>query len=177
VSKTIQCISPIDGSVYVEREALSLAAARTAVASAAAAQQQWQTMALAQRIERVLAGVAALGEMNAQITTELAWQMGRPVRYGGEFAGVNERANYMASIADAALAPLVIEDSEAFIRRIERKPLGVVLVVAPWNYPFLTAINTIVPALASVWPPPLRREAFPLESSRILYWITRPHRR
>jgi acyl-CoA reductase-like NAD-dependent aldehyde dehydrogenase len=147
VSKTIQCISPIDGSVYVEREALSLAAARTAVASAAAAQQQWQTMALAQRIERVLAGVAALGEMNAQITTELAWQMGRPVRYGGEFAGVNERANYMASIADAALAPLVIEDSEAFIRRIERKPLGVVLVVAPWNYPFLTAINTIVPAL------------------------------
>lgn len=145
--KTIQCISPVDGSVYLERVAISLEDASDAIAVTAAAQQKWQKMPVAQRIELVLAGVAALGEMNSQITTELAWQMGRPVRYGGEFAGVSERAIYMAGIAEAALAPLVVEDSDTFIRRIERKPLGVVLVVAPWNYPFLTAINTIVPAL------------------------------
>ena len=145
--KTIQCISPIDGSIYVERDALSPEAAKAAVAEAAAAQHQWERLPLERRISLVLAGVKLLGEMNAEITTELAWQMGRPVRYGGEFSGVNERAAYMASIAAAALAPIEIENSEAFIRRIERKPLGVVLVVAPWNYPYLTAINTIVPAL------------------------------
>ncbi|MEZ5570948.1 MAG: aldehyde dehydrogenase family protein [Halioglobus sp.] len=143
----IQCISPIDGSVFAEREALSLAAARAAVASAAAAQHAWREIPLAQRIHRVLDGVERLGAMNADIVTELAWQMGRPVRYGGEFGGVNERAAYMASIAEQALAPIEIENSDAFERRIERKPLGVVLVVAPWNYPYLTAINTIVPAL------------------------------
>jgi acyl-CoA reductase-like NAD-dependent aldehyde dehydrogenase len=147
MARTIQCISPIDGSVYAEREPLSPAAATAAVAEASAAQRAWEATPLQNRIERVLAGVKALGEMNAQITTELAWQMGRPVRFGGEFSGVNERANYMASIAEAALAPIEIENSAAFIRRIERKPLGVVLVVAPWNYPYLTAINTILPAL------------------------------
>ncbi len=143
----IQCVSPVDGSVYVERPTLTAALARLAVARAAEAQPAWESTPLAQRIALVLAGVKRLGEMNAQITTELAWQMGRPVRYGGEFSGVNERATYMAGIAEEALAPIVIEDSAAFFRRIERRPVGVVLVVAPWNYPFLTAINTIVPAL------------------------------
>jgi len=143
----IQCVSPIDGAVYVERPILSAANARSAVAQAAQVQRGWEATPLAQRIALVLAGVQRLGEMNTEITTELAWQMGRPVRYGGEFSGVNERATYMAGIAEAALAAIEIENSAAFVRRIERRPLGVVLVVAPWNYPFLTAINTIVPAL------------------------------
>ena len=147
MSKTIQCISPIDGSIYLERDALSPEAATAAVEVAVAAQPHWERLPLERRISLVLAGVTSLGTMNAEITTELAWQMGRPVRYGGEFSGVSERASYMASIAETALAPIEIENSEAFIRRIERKPLGVVLVVAPWNYPYLTAINTIVPAL------------------------------
>jgi len=149
VPKTIRCISPIDGSIYVERDALSPEAAKAAVEEAAAAQHHWERLPMQQRIALVLAGIKLLGEMNAEITTELAWQMGRPVRYGGEFSGVNERAAYMASIAEAALAPIEIENSAAFMRRIERKPLGVVLVVAPWNYPYLTAINTIVPALVA----------------------------
>jgi acyl-CoA reductase-like NAD-dependent aldehyde dehydrogenase len=147
MARTIQCISPIDGSVYAEREPLSHSAAKAAVAEAAAAQRAWEATPLEQRIALVLSGIKLLGDMNAEITTELAWQMGRPVRYGGEFGGVNERANYMVSIAAAALAPIEIENSDRFIRRIERKPLGVVLVVAPWNYPYLTAINTILPAL------------------------------
>jgi hypothetical protein len=69
--------------------------------------------------------------------------MGRPVRYGGEFGGVKERADYMAGIAARALAPIVIETSAQFERRIEREPHGVVFVIAPWNYPYLTAINTV----------------------------------
>jgi acyl-CoA reductase-like NAD-dependent aldehyde dehydrogenase len=78
---------------------------------------------------------------------ELAHQMGRPVRYGGEFEGFDERASYMAEIAQEALAPIQVEDSNEFRRMIKRVPHGVVLVVAPWNYPYMTAINTIAPAL------------------------------
>lgn len=95
----------------------------------------------------VLAGVARLNEMVDEVVPELAWQMGRPVRYGGEFKGFNERSNYVASIAADALKPLVVEESDRFERRIAREPHGVVFVIAPWNYPYMTAINTVAPAL------------------------------
>ncbi|MGC1259258.1 MAG: aldehyde dehydrogenase family protein [Jannaschia helgolandensis] len=143
----IRCISPIDGTVFAERETLGPAAARDVVARARAAQSTWAARPLAERIERVMAGVARIGAMNDEIVPELAHQMGRPIRYGGEFSGFEERAAYMAKIAADALAPTVVEDSAAFHRMIKRVPQGVVLVVAPWNYPFMTAINTIAPAL------------------------------
>jgi len=144
---TITCISPIDGSVYATRETLSYDAAVDAAARAKTAQTAWAARPLAERIALVQAGVAAVGAMNDEIVPEIAWQMGRPVRYGGEFGGFNERASYMAEIAQDALAPIVVEDSDAFKRVIKRVPHGVVLVVAPWNYPYMTAINTVAPAL------------------------------
>jgi len=147
MTKMIQCISPVDGRVYAERAALSPEAAQAAVARAKAAQPGWAALPLEDRRAKVLAGIAALADHKDAIVEELAWQMGRPVRYGGEFGGVNERATYMAGIAEAALAPIEAEDSDRFVRRIERAPVGVVFVIAPWNYPYLTALNTIVPAL------------------------------
>ncbi|NTJ42883.1 aldehyde dehydrogenase family protein [Agrobacterium larrymoorei] len=143
----IQNISPIDGTVYAEREAMSLDAARGAVLKARAAQKAWARRPLEDRIQLVLKGVARLNEMVDEVVPELAHMMGRPVRYGGEFKGFNERSNYVASIAADALAPLVIEESGNFERRIEREAHGVVFVIAPWNYPYMTAINTIAPAL------------------------------
>jgi acyl-CoA reductase-like NAD-dependent aldehyde dehydrogenase len=144
---TIRCLSPIDGRVYAERPALPLEAARAAVTRAAAAQPAWAALPLEERIARVQAGVAVLNAMKDRVVEGLAWQMGRPVRYGGEFGGVNERTDYMARIAAETLAPQVVEDSARFRRVLKREPVGVVFVIAPWNYPYLTAINTIVPAL------------------------------
>ena len=143
----IRCISPIDGSVYAERPVLSAEDAHSAVARLQAAQKGWAARPLAERIALVLEGVANVGAMNDEIVPELAHQMGRPIRYGGEFGGFNERAQYMAEIAQGALADIEIEDSDRFRRVIKRVPHGVVLVVAPWNYPYMTAINTVAPAL------------------------------
>ncbi|MCA0417317.1 MAG: aldehyde dehydrogenase family protein [Proteobacteria bacterium] len=143
----IRCVSPVDGSVYAERLALSLDEAKAVVARARKAQKAWAKRPLDERIALVLKGVARLNEMGQEVVTELAWQMGRPIKYGGEFKGFNERSNYMASIANEALAPLVIEDSTAFKRFIAREPHGVVFVIAPWNYPYMTAINSVAPAL------------------------------
>jgi acyl-CoA reductase-like NAD-dependent aldehyde dehydrogenase len=147
MTKMIRCISPIDGSVYIARPALSLDAAQAAAAQARAAQKGWAARPLADRIALVLKAVEAVGAMNDVIVPELAHQMGRPIRYGGEFRGFNERARYMADIAQTALAPIVLEDSPAFRRHIAREAHGVVLVIAPWNYPYMTAINTVAPAL------------------------------
>lgn len=143
----IRCISPIDGSVYAERPVLSADAARDAVARARVAQAAWATRPLQERIALVRNAVANVGAMNDEIVPELAHQMGRPIRYGGEFGGFSERAGYMADIAQDALADIIVEDSTAFRRAIKRVPYGVVLVIAPWNYPYMTAINTVAPAL------------------------------
>lgn len=143
----ITCISPIDGSVYAQRETLTADAAQEAVARARSAQSTWATRPIDERIDLVMAGVRNVGEMNDQIVPELAHQMGRPIRYGGEFGGFNERATHMAKIAKDALTDIVVEDSDTFRRVIKRVPHGVVMVIAPWNYPYMTAINTVAPAL------------------------------
>ncbi len=147
MTNTVKCISPIDGSLYAERPVLTEVAAKEAVACAKVAQVAWAARPLQERIALVQAGVAAVGEMNDEIVVELAHQMGRPIRYGGEFGGFNERASHMADIAQDALAPIIVEDSDGFSRKIKRVPHGVVLVVAPWNYPYMTAINSVAPAL------------------------------
>lgn len=145
--QTLKCISPIDGSIFAEREVLPLVAAKEAAQRVRAAQTAWAARPLGERVELVLAGVAAIGAMNDEIVPELAHMMGRPVRYGGEFRGFNERSAHMASIAESALADIAVGEDERFLRYIRRVPHGVVLVVAPWNYPYMTAINTIAPAL------------------------------
>ncbi len=147
MTKTIKLISPIDGSVYLERDVLATDAAIAAAERARAAQPEWAARPIAERIALLRAAVAEVGKTTDRMAVELAHQMGRPVRYGGEFGGFEERASYMADIAEEALAPIIVEDSDAFLRKIEREPHGVVLVVAPWNYPYMTAINTVAPAL------------------------------
>ncbi|MBS9715595.1 aldehyde dehydrogenase family protein [Pseudohalocynthiibacter aestuariivivens] len=147
MTQELKCISPIDGSVYATRPVLSQSEAEAVVKRAKTAQKAWAARPLAERVDLVMAGVARVGEMSDEIVPELAHMMGRPVRYGGEFGGFNERASYMAKIAEDTLAPIVVEESNAFERVIKREPHGVVLVVAPWNYPYMTAINTVAPAL------------------------------
>ena len=118
---TLKCISPIDGEVLAERPVVTLDEANAALARARAAQNEWAARPLAERIKLVQAGVARLGEMGQEVTPELAQMMGRPVRFGGEFGGVKDRSDYMGGIAESALAPIVVEDSPGFERRIEAR--------------------------------------------------------
>jgi acyl-CoA reductase-like NAD-dependent aldehyde dehydrogenase len=144
----IQLISPVDGRVYAERDYASDAQIEQALALAASAQAAWKLRPLSERAAFCNAVVEAMLAMQADIVQELAWQMGRPVRYGaGELRGFAERARHMIAIAPQALATIEPQPVAGFRRYIKREPLGTVLVVAPWNYPYLTAVNTIIPAL------------------------------
>jgi acyl-CoA reductase-like NAD-dependent aldehyde dehydrogenase len=148
MTATIQLISPVDGRVYAERPCADKAQVEQALAAAASAQAQWKRRPLSERAAFCSAAVDAMLAMKAEIVPELAWQMGRPVRFGaGELRGFEERARHMIAIAPQALAPVEPEPVAGFRRLIQREPLGTVLVVAPWNYPYLTAVNTIIPAL------------------------------
>jgi len=144
----IELTSPVDGSLYVERSVASDGAIATALETAQAAQRAWKQTSLAQRAAYCSAAVEAMLAMQADIVPELAWQMGRPVRYGaGELRGFSDRARHMIAIAPSALADVVPGPIDGFRRYIRREPLGTVLVIAPWNYPYLTAVNAVIPAL------------------------------
>ncbi|MEH6456572.1 MAG: aldehyde dehydrogenase family protein [Cocleimonas sp.] len=146
-NKILKCISPVDGSLLAERETLSSQQAFNATVRSKTAQADWAKRSIQERVELVNAAVLKLGEKQEETTLELAKQMGRPVKHGGEYSGFRFRAETMAALAEKALAPIIVEDSDTFVRRIDRIPLGVVLVVAPWNYPYMSAVNTVVPAL------------------------------
>lgn len=144
----IVCISPVDGRELVRRRAASEAEIAAAVAAARKAQAEWARVPVAERARVLSRAVDAMLAMREEIGPELSRQMGRPVRYaGGELNGFEERARYMIAIAGSALAPVVPEAKAGFRRYVAREPVGLVLTVAPWNYPYLTAVNSVVPAL------------------------------
>jgi len=147
MSEIQKIISPIDASVYAERPVARDAEIDAAVRAARAALPEWKAVPVAERKRYILAFLDALLAMNDDIAVELAWQMGRPVRYGGEKGSVEERTRAMVALAEDALRPCYPPEKPGFRRYITREPVGVVLVIAPWNYPYLTAVNTIVPGL------------------------------
>ena len=141
------CISPVDGREYARRPPTPPAEVERAIEAARRAQRDWARVPLEERCRTVARFVEAMEELNPEIVPELAWQMGRPVRYEGELRSLVERVRDMIELAGEALAPDIREAASGSRRRVSRTPAGLVLAIAPWNYPFLTAANTIVPAL------------------------------
>lgn len=137
------CLSPVDGREYARRPLSSESEVERALERARLAQRDWAQAPLDDRRAVILRFLEAMERLNGEIVPELAWQMGRPVRYGGELRSLEERVHAMLEIAESALAG----EWPGPGRSVMRVPVGIVLVIAPWNYPFLTAANTIVPAL------------------------------
>jgi acyl-CoA reductase-like NAD-dependent aldehyde dehydrogenase len=143
------CISPVDAREYARRALTRDVEVDAVVARARTAQVEWAQVPLAERVAVARRFVEAMEALNPEILPELAWQMGRPVRYGGELRSLVERVHGMLALAEEALAPVTPEEQPGIKRHVARVPVGLVLVIAPWNYPFLTAANTIIPALVA----------------------------
>lgn len=145
---TITCISPADGSTFATYTTASDKEIADALARAQSAQKDWQNLTIAERARYCTGVVDAMVAMKDEIVDELAISMGRPVKFGaGEVGGFEERARYMIDIAETALQPIDPGKKPGFSRAIKRVPLGVVFTIAPWNFPFMTAVNSIIPAL------------------------------
>src|SRR5688500_512721 len=143
-----QTISPIDNSIYVERRLATDEEIERALARARVAQRAWRSTSVHERATIQARFCDAFEAQRAAIAEELTWQMGRPSRYApNEVNGTLERARHMIDIAPRALADIDAGPKEKFRRFIRREPLGVVFTVASWNYPYLIAINSVVPAI------------------------------
>ena len=146
---TQRTITPVDGSIYVTRKLASNKDIESALTRAVAAQKKWKQTAIAERVAIVHKMVEWCVARADELAAELSWQMGRPVAQSpGELKrGFQERALYMCDVAEQTLSDISVPEKEGFRRFIRREPLGVVFVVAPWNYPWLTSVNAVIPAL------------------------------
>ncbi|TFK43101.1 NAD-aldehyde dehydrogenase [Crucibulum laeve] len=136
---------PLISRTYPTKEELDLT-----IKNAAAAQKAWAKVPVQERVAIGKKFTEEFQKMSEEIPLELTLQMGRPVSQGaGEIRGFLERANYLLSIATSSLAdiPLTDTDKPGFRRYIKRTPIGVVLVIAPWNFPYLVSVNAVLPAI------------------------------
>jgi len=156
----LKCVTPVDGSVYVERPLADGEEINEALARACEAKALWGRVPVAERCALLEKAVDAFVAEGPAIAEEISWQMGRPVAQSpGEIGGFEERARHMLAIAPDALGDIAVEPKEGFTRYVRRVPVGVVFVIAPWNFPYLTAVNSIIPALAAGNPVMLKHSA------------------
>ncbi len=141
-------ISPIDNKKYVELGYANSMDIQQTLDLSKQAFSQWKRRPLSERKNICLQAVDHFLSQESIIADEICWQMGRPIRYcTGEIHGFAERAKYMIEIAEQKLAYIRPQQKDNFERFIQRNPCGSVFVIAPWNYPYLTAVNAIIPAI------------------------------
>ncbi len=148
MASTLRTITPVNGSLYVERDYADDKIIASALSAAKTNQVEWAKVPIRERARICKKAVAAFVAEKEGIAEEICWQMGRPIAFAaGEIDGFEERARHMIAIAADALADLAIEEKQGFTRYIHRQPLGVIFVIAPWNFPYLTAVNAFMPAI------------------------------
>ncbi|KAF3932245.1 Omega-crystallin [Dactylella cylindrospora] len=82
------------------------------------------------------------------LARDLTEQMGRPIQYcANEVKTAVKRGRYMLKVSTDVLKDVPGEEEAGFTRYIRKEPLGTVLVIFAWNYPYLILVNSLVPAL------------------------------
>ena len=149
VNNKFQTISPIDNTVLLEREFSKESEIEKCLERAQIGQKTWSELSVSQRGQICQKAIQYFVENADEIGKEITMQMGRPIQYSPfELeGGVAERGAYMISIAEESLQDLTIQNDTKFHRYIKNEPLGLVFVMSPWNYPYLTSVNAIIPAI------------------------------
>lgn len=141
-------VSPVDGNVYTECEYHNSVDIEKALVSAKTAQKLWKDLSLNERKPYIEKFITAFEEKKDAISEELSWQMGRPISHSPyEVMGTVARAKGMIDLAEKSLSDVFVDEISGFNRFIRREPLGTVFVIPAWNYPFLIAVNTVIPGL------------------------------
>ena len=144
----LKTISPIDNSIFVERPYATSSEIENTLHLSDQTKLKWKNTSLQERKELVSKFVEDFLSNHKEIEEELCRQMGRPLsQCAGEMRGFEERAKYMIDNADKALQKVVSKNDGEFDNFIEKDPLGIIFVIAPWNYPYNTSVNSIVPSL------------------------------
>ena len=141
-------ITPIDNSVYIQRPLSSDNEINDILDKSKRSFISWKNTSIDDRIIIINKFIDNLLNLNTEVSKEICWQIGRPItQCGNELRGFEERSRHMVEIAKESLQNIPARKNDEFDNYIYKSPLGVIFVMAPWNYPIITATNTIVPAL------------------------------
>jgi acyl-CoA reductase-like NAD-dependent aldehyde dehydrogenase len=144
----ITTISPITNQPILTRNGLSDGDLQSLPETAATAFESYRRTSLAERQAIVKKAMKLLNERQDVLGKEITEQMGRPIAYTAkEVSTAVMRGEYLLKISDETLKDTDGEPEKGFKRYIKKVPLGPVLILFPWNYPYLTLINSLVPAL------------------------------
>jgi len=145
---TFKTISPIDNSVYVEKELHTYEDITKTLENASQAQKLWKKESLDKRKKYIQKFIDIIVSQEAEIAEELTYQMGRPITQSPyEIKGFKQRADYMMDIVEENLQNHYPDEIDGYERYVEKLPLGNVCILSPWNYPLLTSVNVLIPAL------------------------------
>ncbi|RMZ72724.1 betaine aldehyde dehydrogenase 2 [Pyrenophora seminiperda CCB06] len=144
----ITTISPITNKPVLTRNGLSDTELKSLPETAATAFDTWRRTSLAERQKIVKQALKLLNDRQDVLGKEITEQMGRPIAYTPkEVTTAVMRGEYLLKISDETLKDTAGEPEKGFKRYVRKVPLGPVLILFPWNYPYLTLINSLVPAL------------------------------
>lgn len=148
----ITTISPVSSKPIIKTQGVSLEKLDADILPVAiSSQKQWAKTALQDRkkiVEKFIE-LFTSDEISTKLAYEISEQMGRPIRYAkGEISTAALRASHLLKFADEALSPISVDqDTPKFKKFLTREPHGVVLIIFPWNYPYLCLINGLIPSL------------------------------
>jgi aldehyde dehydrogenase (NAD+)/betaine-aldehyde dehydrogenase len=141
-------INPASEEVITEFPLADAAAAEQAIARAVVAQQDWINLPMATRRDGLMAIAAAVESHLDELAELESADVGKPISDArGEMGGVAECFRYYAGVIDKILGDTI--PVEGGVDFTFREPLGVVAVIAPWNFPLPIASWNIAPALAA----------------------------
>jgi len=144
---TLEAIDPATGERLASYEEHDDGEVRRRVAAAAAAQREWAERSFAERAVPLLRAAELLEERAAEYGTLMAREMGKPFADGeAEAKKCAAGCRFYAEHAAAFLAdePVATEARKSFVAY---QPLGVLLAVMPWNFPFWQVFRAAAPAL------------------------------
>ncbi len=143
----IASINPTTGETLTTFVELSAPELERAIALAASAFRQYGEVSMAERSRRMIRAAEILEEERSDFGRIMALEMGKPIGAARDEAIKCARAcRYYAENAERMLAPEEVA-TDAKRSYVVYQPLGVVLAVMPWNFPFWQVFRFAVPAL------------------------------
>ncbi|MEZ8324686.1 aldehyde dehydrogenase family protein [Vibrio cyclitrophicus] len=146
MSKSIQSFNPSNGELLGEVNSASRDEVVQTIRQSKSAQKVWKKLPINERVRTIIRAYQHLDQYADSLSELLAREMGKDIRRAtGEATGAIYMGQHYAEEAHRALNTRKLSGST----ELQYRPLGVVGVISPWNYPVMMANNLIVPALVA----------------------------
>jgi succinate-semialdehyde dehydrogenase/glutarate-semialdehyde dehydrogenase len=146
----IATVDPSTGRTVHTFEPHDAAAVDAALGRASAAARAWRRVPVAERAALVGVIGALLDERREDYARLMTLEMGKPIQPArDEAAKCASACRYYAENAERFLAGETLVDDDTGTGRVRYDPLGVVLAIMPWNFPFWQVVRFMAPALAA----------------------------